>query len=131
MDAHALWSLNTDLHPGEAPENAPKEETGGRLHWERESQNSAGRGAPAGCSFSGLVQESLNSQGKRSPKERPGEDHREHTMQYADDVLQNCTSETYTTFITNGITINLIKLKNTDNGKACWLWLIGREAGQM
>ena len=35
----------------------------------------------------------------------------EHTIQYTDDVLQNCTPETYITLLTNVITINSIKIK--------------------
>ena len=31
-----------------------------------------------------------------------------HTLQYADDVLQNCTLETYTMLLTNVTPINLI-----------------------
>ena len=33
----------------------------------------------------------------------------EHTMQYTNDVLQNCTSETYIILLTNVTPINSIK----------------------
>ena len=34
-----------------------------------------------------------------------------YNIQYTDEVLQNCTLETYITLLTNVITINLIKIK--------------------
>ena len=34
----------------------------------------------------------------------------EHTIQYTDDVLQNCTFETYIISLTNVTTINSIKI---------------------
>ena len=33
----------------------------------------------------------------------------EHTIQYTDDVLQNCTPETYITLLTNVTPVNIIK----------------------
>ena len=35
----------------------------------------------------------------------------EHTMQYTDEVLQNCTPETYVILLTNVIPMNSIKSK--------------------
>ena len=35
----------------------------------------------------------------------------EHTIQYTDDVLQNCTSETHIILLTNFTPINSIKIK--------------------
>ena len=37
---------------------------------------------------------------------------REHTIQYTDDVLQNCTLETYIILLTTITPINSIKIKN-------------------
>ena len=34
----------------------------------------------------------------------------EHTIQYIDDVLQNCTPETYTILLTSDTSVNLIKI---------------------
>ena len=34
----------------------------------------------------------------------------EHTVQYTDDILLNCTLETYIILLTNIISINLIKI---------------------
>ena len=36
----------------------------------------------------------------------------EHTIQYTDDVLQNCTPETYMTVLTNVTPIHLMKIVN-------------------
>ena len=38
----------------------------------------------------------------------------EHTIQYTDGVLQNCTAETYMILLTNAAPINLIKIKIND-----------------
>ena len=35
----------------------------------------------------------------------------EHTMQYTDDILQNCTPETYIILLTNVTPINSIKIQ--------------------
>ena len=35
----------------------------------------------------------------------------EHTMQYTDDILQNCTPETYIILLTNVTPINSIKIE--------------------
>ena len=38
----------------------------------------------------------------------------EHTIQYTDDVLQDCTPETYVILLTNVTLINSIKLKKNN-----------------
>ena len=44
----------------------------------------------------------------------------EHTVQYTDDVLQNCAPETPIILLTNVTPINSIKIKNKNKGTCYW-----------
>ena len=41
----------------------------------------------------------------------------EHTIQYSDDILQNCTSETYRILLTNVTPLKSIKIKRDKERK--------------
>lgn len=74
----APLSLNTELHPRERLQKMPQKkryEKPRHYLWLGEGEPEASsKVGTCWCSFSALAQKSLNTRGKRPPKERPGKD---------------------------------------------------------